>query len=156
MNYSFEFPLKFILLQYQRLPTMASQYLNNFPSGPSFQSDYQRTSTILVKSIANKRAFIPSSLLESQTLLPYYPPPPNNIQYRTQDIWQRALSANPDPHEYIPIVVSTAQGLHARPVAQLTHLQSLESMMTYKGCGDECYRCCPGTLSITIERRSMQ
>ena len=47
--------------------------------------------------------------------LPSYPPKPSHISDET---WQMALACNPDPENYIPVLVSSAEGLHSRIVSQ--------------------------------------
>ena len=52
--------------------------------------------------------------------LPNYPPKPNHIPDAT---WYQALTQNPQPDEYIPVLVTSAEGLHSRLVAQQSKMK---------------------------------
>lgn len=109
--------LMHLLSSYQPLPPQNALPTNTTPSTCRFLHIFYNPMTCAQK-------------LESQSLLPYYPPKPTNIPHLTEDIWQQALSSNPNPAEYIPIVISSAEGLHHRRVYQLTQVQSLEQITT--------------------------
>lgn len=52
--------------------------------------------------------------------LPSYPPKPLHI---SDEQWYNALTHNPDPEEYIPVVVTSAEGLHSRLVSQQSKMK---------------------------------
>jgi hypothetical protein len=52
--------------------------------------------------------------------VPQYPPKPPQI---SDEEWYHALTHNPDPEEYIPVVVTSAEGLHSRLVAQQSKMK---------------------------------
>ena len=59
--------------------------------------------------------------------LPNYPPKPNHI---SDEVWYRALTQNPDPEEYIPVLVTSAEGLHSRLVSQQSKMKLHEGYLT--------------------------
>jgi len=59
--------------------------------------------------------------------LPNYPPKPNHIPDAT---WYQALTQNPEPDEYIPVLVTSAEGLHSRLVAQQSKMKLHEGYLT--------------------------
>jgi hypothetical protein len=58
--------------------------------------------------------------------LPNYPPKPPHIPDAT---WNQALAQNPDPEEYIPVLVTSAEGLHSRLVAQQSKMKLHEGYL---------------------------
>jgi len=58
--------------------------------------------------------------------LPSYPPKPPHVP---EDVWHRALANNPDPEEYIPVLVTSAEGLHSRLVAQQSKMELHEGYL---------------------------
>jgi hypothetical protein len=58
--------------------------------------------------------------------LPSYPPKP---QHLPEDVWHRAMANNPDPEEYIPVLVTSAEGLHSRLVAQQSKMELHEGYL---------------------------
>lgn len=59
--------------------------------------------------------------------LPNYPPKPNHIPDAT---WYQALTQNPQPDEYIPVLVTSAEGLHSRLVAQQSKMKLHDGYLT--------------------------
>jgi hypothetical protein len=58
--------------------------------------------------------------------LPNYPPKPLHVP---EDVWHRAMANNPDPEEYIPVLVTSAEGLHSRLVAQQSKMELHEGYL---------------------------
>jgi len=58
--------------------------------------------------------------------LPNYPPKPPQL---SDEIWNRALTRNPNPEEYFPVLVTSAEGLHSRLVAQQSKMKLLEGYL---------------------------
>jgi hypothetical protein len=59
--------------------------------------------------------------------LPSYPPKPSHISDET---WQMALTCNPDPENYIPVLVSSAEGLHSRIASQQSMMKLHEKYLS--------------------------
>lgn len=55
-----------------------------------------------------------------------YPQKPNHIPI---EIWNKALSHNPNPDQYIPVVITSANGLHTRLVSQQSKMNLLSSYL---------------------------
>lgn len=56
-----------------------------------------------------------------------YPPKPSHIPEET---WNMALSCNPDPENFVPVLVSSAEGLHSRLVSQQSTLKLHEKYIS--------------------------
>ncbi len=56
----------------------------------------------------------------------HYPQKPNHIPLST---WNTALSRNPDSTEYIPVLITSAEGLHSRLVSQQQKMNQFESSL---------------------------
>jgi len=56
-----------------------------------------------------------------------YPQRPKHIPPET---WNLALTTNPDPESYIPVLVTSAQGLHSRIVTQQSKTEMLNTILT--------------------------
>ena len=55
-----------------------------------------------------------------------YPQKPLHIP---TEIWSQALSRNPNPDEYIPVLITSAEGLHSRLVSQQSKMNYYESSL---------------------------
>jgi hypothetical protein len=55
-----------------------------------------------------------------------YPQKPHHIPI---EVWNQALSQNPNPDEYIPVLITSAEGLHSRLVSQQTKMKLLNSYL---------------------------
>lgn len=71
------------------------------------------------------------TITEAQKLerlaLPSFPPKPSHIPEET---WHIAISCNPDPENYVPVLVSSAEGLHSRLLSQQNTLKLHEKYMS--------------------------
>lgn len=65
--------------------------------------------------------------LEKLSLPTMYPPKPPHVP---DAVWHRALAQNPDPEEYIPVLVTSAEGLHSRLVAQQSKMELHEGYLS--------------------------
>ncbi len=56
----------------------------------------------------------------------HYPQKPNHVPL---DVWNQALSRNPDHNEFIPVLITSAEGLHSRLVSQQSKMKNLETSL---------------------------
>jgi len=54
---------------------------------------------------------------------------PQKPQHIPNDVWNQALSQNPNAEEYIPVLITSASGLHSRLVSQQSKMALLESYL---------------------------
>mmetsp|Transcript_8486 Transcript_8486/g.12738 ORF Transcript_8486/g.12738 Transcript_8486/m.12738 type:complete len:426 (+) Transcript_8486:150-1427(+) len=72
-------------------------------------------------------AMTPAQKMEKMSLgTGNYPQKPQHIP---NDVWNQALSQNPNAEEYIPVLITSASGLHSRLVSQQSKMALLESYL---------------------------
>merc|ERR1740139_422377 len=90
---------------YTAAPTTTTPPL---PPNPSCKFQYIFYDPMTPAQRLQKTALAPSSSHN-------YPPQPPHVD---NAIWIKALAQTPDPDQYLPVVITSAEGLHSRLVAQ--------------------------------------